>query len=643
MKIRAKIQCMFAVVIIISLLIMVGIAANKSYSLAEGIINTNMTSAANLAADEISMVLDEYRAIATVTGTDSVLAGEYADPLKMARINELIESYHFTDGNVLNIYGVSIRDGEDFSDSTFFQAAMEGETNISDIAQSRYTQKYGFSIAAPLVGYTGKNYGVVYYWMDSDFILKVLNTIQISDNSFAFIVDGEGKAIVHPNEEMILQYNITDKEKDISNISSSILNLDGKSGYGTFTENGENYLCGYSGIEGADGWHIVVVAPESDFRGTIAGTIRTEIIFGIGILLLALLISAVFANGISRPLVILSKSLQNLAEGNVADVIPKSGRKDEIGILQNSAGQLQETFSDIIGESNRILGSMAQYDLRVEDMPAYSGDFDKLSTSINEIKSILGKIITEVQESADSVGVGSSELARAAEALSQGTVQQAGSIQQAVEQIEDIAGRINRSAKNEVIVGDKLRNLNTLIHEGNHEMTELVESVREVRLMSSDIQKIVATIDSIAFQTNILALNASVEAARAGENGKGFAVVAEEVGSLARKSSESSSQTSELLDKCLSGIQRAMDCADKTFQFLSDIVTDSNEIYQAFEEMAEDTRLEAEKSDSIQREIVVISNVVQNNTATAEETAAATQELSQQAGSLAELMDRFRV
>ena len=167
--------------------------------------------------------------------------------------------------------------------------------------------------------------------------------------------------------------------------------------------------------------------------------------------------------------------------------------------------------------------------------------------------------------------------------------------------------------------------------------------VSQVENMSSDIQNIIGTIESIAFQINILALNASVEAARVGERGRGFAVVAGEVGNLAAKTTESSKQTAELITDCLNKIKSAMTCADSTSKCLKDIVENSEQISKAFNSISADTKEQADKSSRIKLEISNISDVVQTNSATAEETAAATQELSEQAKNLSKLISRFRV
>lgn len=339
----------------------------------------------------------------------------------------------------------------------------------------------------------------------------------------------------------------------------------------------------------------------------------------------------------------MDSALAALSRGDLTIEIESSSRKDEIGHLQTSARALQSTFSDLISESNHILGEMAQYNLRVDNMNEFPGDFNTLALSVNRIRSILQDLIARVQEAAKSVGVGSSELANASSMLSEGTLSQASSIEQAANEIRNIAEGINRSMENETIVSTRIRELNDLIGQGNQEMQQLLEVVKNVEEMSADIQTIVSTIDSIAFQTNILSLNASVEAARAGEQGRGFAVVAGEVGSLANKSSDSSKKTAELINECLFGIHKAMESANITFDCLSSIVEHSNEIYKAFENIARDTEGQAQLSDSVRTEINSISDVVQSNTATAQETAAATAQLSDLANNLSDMVSQFTV
>ena len=238
---------------------------------------------------------------------------------------------------------------------------------------------------------------------------------------------------------------------------------------------------------------------------------------------------------------------------------------------------------------------------------------------------------------------GSHEIAQATSALSQGAVSQANSIQTLADDFADVVTRIDNNSEHEELINEKLTALDQNIQTANGQMELLMSAVKSVETMSVDIQKIVGTIDSIASQTKILSLNASVEAARAGEMGRGFAVVAEEVRSLAVKCGEASNKTSDLVNDCVKSIANAKECADATFESLSGIVSDSSEISVAFQKIASDTLEQAHKSKRIQDEVDNISEVVQTNSATSEETAASTALLSEQAKSLKELIRKFKI
>ena len=286
---------------------------------------------------------------------------------------------------------------------------------------------------------------------------------------------------------------------------------------------------------------------------------------------------------------------------------------------------------------------MAAYDLTSEDMREYPGKFNELAASINSIKAILSNMILNIQNSSVNVDGGSKQLAEAASILSEGTMAQASSLQKLVTDVENVAQNINANSDKTIFVNESLGNLDSEIKDGNQKMQELSNVVRTVEEMSEDIKKIVNTIDGIAFQTNILALNASVEAARAGESGRGFAVVAQEIGTLATKSSDASKKTAELIEKCIKGIESAKEYADITSDSLAKIVSDSNNIANAFDEMSKANEIQAKNANDIRNEIENISQVVQSNTATAQQTAASTEVLSEQAAALKDMTGRFKV
>lgn len=642
MKLRTKIQLSFSITMAI-LLIIVGLVATQGSSNAIGILtNDSMANSAQLASDQISQRLQSYVNTVSLLGKDTTLSDtELSSDDKSDYLQKYIDTYGFTSANLLDAKGVSVFDKTDFSDRAYVKTALEGTANVSDVTLSKYTNTYGVSIAAPVYDKLNRISGVVYFRLDIDFMLDIINNISVSENSYAYLTDANGNVIVHPTEDLILNYNIAKDNASMQAIAKDA--LAGKEGNGSYKYNKKTILCGFSPIENTNNWTILIAAPETDFTQYSDKISTTCIILDIIAVLIAIVFSNILATYIAKPINRVKEVLVGIAKGDFSITPEKSKGTDELAILQNTTASLLDTLSNIIGQANQILDNIANYDLTPQDMSDYPGAFNQLSTSVNTIKTMLSNLIYEVQTSVYTVEDGSHELAQATALLSEGAVSQANSIQTLADDLSDIVTRIKNNSEHEELINTKLCTLDAEIQTANEQMEQLMHAVESVEIMSTDIQKIVSTIDSIAFQTNILSLNASVEAARAGEMGKGFAVVAEEVRNLAVKSGEASKRTSDLINDCVESIANAKVCADATFESLSGIVRDSSEISNAFQEITVDTSEQAHKSNRIQSEVDNISDVVQTNTATAEETAASTTVLSEQAVNLKEIIRNFKI
>lgn len=640
MNLNMKIQLSFCVTMILVMLVVGGGIAKTSTNATMEMANDSMTTSATLAGDNISRQLEDYMSVVSMVGKNEILSGSSSAKSKSDYVDTYVEAYGFTSGNILDENGVSIIDGTDFSDRAYVQEALKGTANVSDITLSKYTNTYGVSIAAPICKGDSIT-GVVYFRLDSDFITEIIEAVKISENSYAYLVDKQGNIVAHPNKDLILNYNLNEQGGAIQQLAKEIEK--GEAGNHDYTLDGKEIFCGFSPILNTNGWSMVIAAPRSDFEKATNAILKMLVIVGcIGVFLVAIIAWMISAQ-ISNPIKQIKGALVELSQGDFNVKIEPVAGKDEIAVLQTAAASLVDTLSNIMNQSNRVLESIARYDLTVEDMKMFPGEFNILSTSINSIKYTLNRLILEVQNSVRSVDTGSRELAQATASLSQGTVAQANSVQTVADHLSAVVDKINRNSEREDAVSKNLGGLDKQIQIANVQMEELLSVVDEIETMSSSILKIVSTIDSIAFQTNILSLNASVEAARAGELGSGFAVVAEEVRSLAEKCSESSKKTSELINRCIAAIAQAKQCADSTFESLSDIVADSTELSKTFEEISKDTGEQANDSKHIQLEINAISDVIQTNTATVEETAASTAVLSEQAMNLENMIRNFKV
>ena len=637
MKLSTKISIVFSLTIIILVYIIGTEACLYSYSSTISLVEKNSRSSAKTTARDIEALLQNYKNIAKASGSDMTLIGNIPNEVRVKKVEQLAKQYGFTSGNLLDKKGVSIKDGTDFSDRDYVKAALNGKTNISDVTLSKYTNTYGISIAAPLIS-SGRIIGVVYYRADVDFMNDIVKHISVGQGSYAYILDENNNVIAHKNEKYIMNDKYKEMiPKDIKNCISS------QNGSMTCSYGGDKYICGYSKIDKTANWRVVIASPESAYNSDILRFVKKLVISDIIALIVAIIVALIIARVISRPIVRVKNLLSALAQGDLSVQLNDTKNKDELGILQNSAVSLNRMLSDMLTQSGDVLSKMAAYDLTSEDMREYPGKFNELAASINSIKAILSNMILNIQNSSVNVDGGSKQLAEAASMLSEGTMAQASSLQKLVTDVENVAQNINANSDKTIFVNESLGNLDSEIKDGNQKMQELSNVVRTVEEMSEDIKKIVNTIDGIAFQTNILALNASVEAARAGESGKGFAVVAQEIGTLATKSSDASKKTAELIEKCIKGIESAKEYADITSDSLAKIVSDSNNIANVFDEMSKANEIQAKNAKDIRNEIENISQVVQSNTATAQQTAASTEVLSEQAAALKDMTGRFKV
>ena len=311
--------------------------------------------------------------------------------------------------------------------------------------------------------------------------------------------------------------------------------------------------------------------------------------------------------------------------------------KDEIGQAISGCAAFVMHIITIAKE----LETLARGNLTV-DIEALS-ESDTLGVSLIQMKSNLNKMFGDVSSSANQVSAGAKQVANGSQSLAQGATEQAAAIQQLSASIGDIAEKTKENAA----TAEKTSKLSEIIREnaekGSRQMDEMMTAVKDINDASQSISKIIKTIDDIAFQTNILALNAAVEAARAGQHGKGFAVVAEEVRNLAAKSAEAAKETGLMIQNTMDKAEFGSGIATQTASSLAEIVTGINESSALITEFAQSSEAQAIWITQINTGIDQVAQVIQQNSATAEESAAASQQMSSQSMVLQELMSEFKL
>ena len=433
---------------------------------------------------------------------------------------------------------------------------------------------------------------------------------------------------------------------------SEIVLKQGRSYVGQAVILGETHLCSYVPTYGADGQiDGLIFAGISMTSATeqIGLTIILSCVAGVVLIVIGILIvGAYIKRTVSTPLFRLTVLAQTLEQGDLGlnqHQMMEVGidSDDEIGVLSKSFDHTISRLRNYIGEISGMLEAIAGGDLTAQITQEYVGDFASIRTSLNDILQKLNATMGQIVASAEHVSGGAEQMSTAAQALSQGSMEQTGAVEELEETIRSVSVRVMMTAKIVLRARDMVGGVGGQLAEGNQRMQEMIAAMGEITSSSNEIEKIIKTIEDIAFQTSILALNAAVEAARAGTAGKGFAVVADEVRNLAAKSAEASQSTSALIRRSIATVSQGTQIADATARQLEGVVEGARGIEETINGIAADAQLQAEAVEQIQEQIGQITGVVQTNSSTAEESAATSQELSAQASVLRQLVKTFRL
>lgn len=350
-----------------------------------------------------------------------------------------------------------------------------------------------------------------------------------------------------------------------------------------------------------------------------------------------------------RNLMTVERALSRLGELNLSadqELEPFYGRSDEIGMIAQTThrvcGCLRETINDV----NRVLGEMANGNLAVNvtaNESYYVGDFKALSTSLQTIHANLVHIIRDISQVAGQVDTGAEWVSSGAQALAQGTTEQAATVYGLMTNVAAITAQVRDSTVRCGDASELVDRATGYAVEADRKMDQLTEATRNIDQSSGQIGTIIKTIEDIAFQTNILALNAAVEAARAGSAGKGFSVVADEVRSLAAKSAEAAQNTNNLISRSIQSAKTGTESTDQAVSAMQVINDCIQSIKSLMDEISAASVQQSEMILLVENGIKEISNVVQDNSTAAEKSASVSKELSQQARTLRGLISRFRI
>lgn len=345
---------------------------------------------------------------------------------------------------------------------------------------------------------------------------------------------------------------------------------------------------------------------------------------------------------IVKPIVRITENTRPLKECRL-DIDLSYNVDDELGQLTDALRTSLKVINNYVADINHIMGQLSAGNFKVATFTDYIGDFSTIQESIESFTSTISGVMGEISRAGHRISGHAGQLSENSQSVAQGATEQASS----VEELYATLDSLSKSADQNVEVAAKAKEHAVLTEEQvnicSDQSQEMVSAMGDISKTSEQIGQIIATIENIAFQTNILALNAAVEAARAGEAGRGFAVVAEEVRTLASQSDQAAKATKQLIDNCVSAAAKGLqivDAVSESLQRTMDLVSQSNSDIATITSVVDD---EAESIKQVTIGIEQISTVTQTNSANSEEAAAVSSELFSESRLLQEQLDKFQL
>lgn len=377
-----------------------------------------------------------------------------------------------------------------------------------------------------------------------------------------------------------------------------------------------------------------------------AETFSTFLLVAIAVLafLATIYLGVYITKSLTAPIQELEHAAREMTQGHLKQEIAYESA-DELGSLAESMRVTMSTMSKIVSDVGYLLNEMAGGNFRIKTTAedAYVGDFSPILLSMRDINTRLSDVLRQINEASNQVALGSTQMAESAQTLAEGATDQAGSVEELQATIENVAEHARTSAQDSKASFEKAHTVEIEAEQSSEKMRNLTEAMKKITETSNQIGAIIADIEDIATQTNLLSLNAAIEAARAGEAGKGFAVVADQIRKLAADSAESAVNTRKLIETSLNEVQNGSRLTQETAVALENVISGLQEIAGQVEHTRNSSEDQAASTVQIKEGIEQIAEVVQNNSATAEETSATSEELSAQAVTLNNLVGQFKL
>ncbi|MDE6728054.1 MAG: hypothetical protein K2J80_08985 [Oscillospiraceae bacterium] len=520
------------------------------------------------------------------------------------------------------------------------------DTIVTDPYIDAITGKIVITVASPLLS-GNEVLGVCGLDIEIGELVSVCQGLKADEGGYAVLVDGSDNIVAH-SENPDYSHRLLDDGKteqvtklvDLAPIYSDVLAAAGST----------NVVSG-KGYDGKMRYFPVVPIGETGWKVLYAADYKEAMSKLNNIIILAVIVSlaAIFGGGLFfwlkftkrlKPLSAIENIVTDMSNGVLEHTYPQAAN-DEIGTICGALMRTNKSLKSYINEIEKILADMAEGKFTYDSSIRFVGEFTAMEQSIKHICSAMNSTFAELNIVSEQISNGSRGVSTGASELARAVNDETKLIVEVSANLEDINKRVSQSAENAFSVKNNALKAAETVSAGNEKMQELVNIMGSISRSADEIVKINSTIEDIAFQTNILALNASIEAARAGAAGKGFAVVAEEVRNLAAKSSEASKITAELIDHTVKAIESGTAAANSTAEMLGGIVRETSSISGSVAEIADVSEEQKTMLAEISVKLGEVERVIETTDSAAQNSAAASEELDNQAALLKQHLERF--